>query len=155
MQRFLLFFPFLFLFSCGKSYLFEERVNIPESGWTYQDTINYTFVIEDTLKLYNILIALEHSTAFETQNLYARISTKFPDQTRLSKEISLELANKSGLWYGECSSKECLFEAPIQQNAYFNQQGEYTITLEQYMRQDSLQGVQSIGLMLEDTGVSR
>jgi gliding motility-associated lipoprotein GldH len=150
----LLFLPILF-FSCGKSYLYEENVKFENEEWTYQDSVSFEFAIEDTSKLYNILLALEHSPEFSTQNLYTRIATKFPDGKRPSQVVSLELADQTGFWYGECSSKSCMFEAPIQSNAYFNQTGTYTITIAQHMRRDSVPGIQALSLKLEDTGVTR
>lgn len=153
---FLCFATLLFaLSSCGKSYLYEERIDLPDAQWTYQDSLEYQFEVIDTNKLYNILVSLEHSPEFKTQNLYTRIATTFPDGNRLSKVVSLELADKVGFWYGDCNSETCVFEAPIQGNAYFNQQGQYTITLVQHMRKDSITGVQAIAIKLEDTGQTR
>lgn len=150
----LLFLPVLF-FSCGKSYLYEENVIFQNEEWTYQDSISFQFDIADTSKLYNILLALEHSPEFSTQNLYTRIATEFPDGNRPSQVVSLELADQTGFWYGECNRTSCLFEAPIQSNAYFNQIGTYTITLAQHMRRDSVPGIQALSLKLEDTGSTR
>jgi hypothetical protein len=40
----------------------------------------------------------------------------------------------------------------LQDNAYFNRPGEYVITLEQFMRSDSLAGMKAVGLVIEKTG---
>ena len=145
----------LFLFlttACGPDYLFQEERTIPNGQWTYADTLDYAINIEDTIAIYNLYLELEHASTYGFQNLYVRIHTRFPDGQRPVKVVSLELADKAGVWAGDCNSKRCAVRIPIQENAYFNQPGDYLFTIEQYMRQDSLPGVESVVFLVEETG---
>lgn len=152
---FILLFFLLSLAACGPKYAINKKYDITGGTWTYADSIRFAFDIADTLSLYDLSLGVKHSTSFGYQNLYARISTQFPDGTRLSKPLSLELADKAGIWQGDCNSKTCTIEIPIQEGAYFNQPGKYVITIEQFMRDSVVNGVQSVTLKVAETTKKR
>lgn len=136
------------LAGCTKNSIYAETRELPDGVWNYPNLLNFEFEISDTLSVYNLDLEIEHSTDFPYQNLYSRIFTGFPSGNRLEKILSLELADKSGKWQGKCSGSRCKLNIPIQENAYFNQVGRYSLALEQYMRQDSLPGVFAVSLMV-------
>ena len=145
----------LTLSSCGPQYLYENEQAFDTGQWTYQDSLVNTFTISDTFALYNLHLFLDHGVNFPAQNTYVRLHTTFPDGQRMTREVSLELAAKDGAWYGDCSRERCSLDIPIQQGAYFNQAGEYRITIEQFSRQNPLPEVYRIGFALEATGEQR
>ena len=152
--------PFLLLVgimlqSCGKDYAYQKEYDIPQMTWDYMDTLNFNFEIEDTLTLYNLYLQIEHVEDYAYQNLYTKISTKFPEGELLEEVLSLELADKVGNWEGQCSGEVCKLTIPIQENAYFNTNGEYQITIEQFMRKSPLVGIRKIGFILEKTAKSK
>lgn len=158
MIRFRLFFSFLLLsvlLSCGKNYQYQKKYELEGERWMYADSLEFSFDIQDTTNIYNLYLQLDHSTDYSFQNLYTNIHTTFPSGVRLDEKLSLELANRAGVWLGKCNQNHCTLTIPIQQNAYFNQQGRHRIMLEQYMRQDSIPGIRSIAFMLEDTRQNR
>ena len=145
----------ILLVSCGPNYIFDQSQKIDQAEWTYQDSLSFNTAITDSLKIYNLYLGLEHATTFSMQNLYVKIHTTFPSGQRLSELVSLELANKAGVWFGDCNSEWCDLSIPIQTGAYFDLPGNYTFTIEQYTRKEPLQGVKNISFKIEDTGVSR
>ena len=150
----LLFFTITFV-SCGPDYAYKKSFEIGDQAWAYADTLDFDFRIEDTTLIYNLYLEVEHTRDYGFQNLYTRIHTRFPDGARLSELLSLELADKTGFWLGDCRGEICTLRIPIQEGAYFNQAGAYTIQLEQYMRVDPLPGVRAMALLLENTGRQR
>ncbi len=146
---------FFSLLSCGQKYEYQKSYEIEGERWTYADSLEFSFDIEDTTKIYNLYLELKHTTDYAYQNLYTFIHTTFPSQERLDEQLSLEMANNAGVWEGDCSKEYCTLTIPIQENAYFNQTGTHTIVLEQYMRKDSIPGIKSIAFKLEDTGIER
>lgn len=138
--------------ACGPRYTYDETREIPNGQWAYADSLRYEVAIADTSRIYSLWLTLEHSPDFAWQNLYVRIHTVFPDGRRLSAPLSLELANQGGVWQGECSRKRCRFRAPIQERAYFQMPGQYVFTIEQYMRQSPVPGVERMRFQVEDTG---
>jgi gliding motility-associated lipoprotein GldH len=139
----------LLLTACGPQYVFEEEKDLPEAGWTYRDTVEFKFEITDTTRVYNLYMDFEHVDTFAFQNLYLRLSTLFPDGTRLSRVRSFDLYNAQGESNGSCSGRTCSVQMVLQQNAFFKQPGTYVLTLEQFGRRDTLPGVGSVGLAVE------
>lgn len=156
-MRLLVSFPVLiFLFtSCGKPVLVDQCKQIPDTGWTWADSLAWTFTVEDTTAIYDLLLTVDHGTDYRWQNAYVRFHTLFPGGEHLEEVVSLELQTASGRWLGNCSGSDCSLTIPIQQNTFFNQPGEYRLLLEQDMRQDSLTGLRSVCLRIEDTGNRR
>ncbi len=145
----------LSFFSCGPNYVYENTLDCSEQGWAFQDSLEAVFEVTDSNTIYNLHLILDHSTEFSYQNFYTRVHTTFPNGERLTEQLSLELAGKGGVWLGDCGNDACLLDIPIQQGVFFNQIGEYYISIEQFSRQDPLKGIRSISFALEDTGEKR
>lgn len=138
-------------YACQKAYTYQERVVLPEEGWTYSDSVSFSFTISDTLSIYDLLLEIEHHPDFAWQNMYVKIHTDFPAGTRLSEKVSLQLMDpEKAIWYGKCNGDRCRVELSLQRNTYFQEIGEYTLTLEQFMRTSPLKGVSSIGLAIQE-----
>lgn len=150
----LLFFCFL-LQSCGQSFLYEKDISLSNNTWAYENQLNFPFEITDTKALQNLYLDITHSTEFKTQNLYVKFHTKSPSGKIVSDMVSLELAEKNGVWFGNCGAEWCDLRIPIQNEAYFEETGIYTLSVEQYTRTDALKGVKSIGFRVENTGKIR
>lgn len=147
----LLAFVALSLAACGPNYLFEEEKSVPNQQWVYADTLDFTFSVTDTSALYNLYVNFVYADTFPNQNVYVKFHTRFPDGKRLSKPLSFDLFDSMGNPTGKCSGGFCKAQIGIQQNAFFNQLGEYTITLEQFGRRDHLPGLKALGFVVERT----
>ena len=137
------------LIACGKSYVYESETEIPNGVWGYRDTIDFKFEIKDTAALYNLYVDFDHADSYPSQNVYVKLYTRFPDGMRLSKVVSFDFFNAAGKPNGKCSGQDCSIDMLLQSNAFFNQAGEYVLTLEQYTRTEQLEGVKSVGFRLE------
>ena len=147
--------PNLFLFlgmaallSCNAPSIYEEEKSIAKDGWAYRDTLDFRFAMTDTSQRYNIYLDFDHAEDFGSQNIYLRLHTRFPDGKRVAKVFPVDFYDAQGQCFGQCSGGQCHLRAVLQENAFFNQTGEYTITVEQYMRQDPLLGVSKLGLIV-------
>ncbi|MBR9919832.1 MAG: gliding motility lipoprotein GldH [Bacteroidetes bacterium] len=147
-----LFVILLLLSACGENYLYEGEKEFDPAEWTYADSVSFEVEITDTTHLYDLILELEHATSYPRQNLYTKISTTFPDGSRLSKPVSLELADKAGVWYGDCNSDWCEAQIPIQTGAFFNEAGTYTFTFQQYTRINPLPGIRALEFSVLDAG---
>ncbi len=148
-------FVVLLLSSCGKNYIYEDEVSIEGGVWNYSDTLNFDFKIVDTTKVYNLFLEVDHLTDYRFQNLYVQVSTTFPKGKRESQTLSLELASKMGQWKGDCNSTDCTTLIPIQEQIYFQETGDYQITLEQFMRENPIKGVGRFSLKIEETDLKK
>jgi gliding motility-associated lipoprotein GldH len=144
----------LFFTACGPDIIFEKTDELPEAGWDYDQSLSYEFEVKDTSQLYRLELLVKHAVDFPRQNMYVKLYTTFPDGRELEEMVSLELANKAGVWFGDCGKEWCDLIIPIQLEAYFDQPGPYQLRVEQYTRMNPLEGIQQFAFRVIDTGKS-
>lgn len=154
-MRYFVFFAVLFFYSCGENFMYDKTVEIPNHHWTYRDSLIFDFEIADTNKIYNLYLEINHDEAFAYQNIYVMTLTKFPNGMRPSQRLNIDLAEKSGQWKGEKSGKTWTHRVDLQEGAYFSQIGKYTLTLGQFMRQDSLPHINKVRFAIEETKLDK
>ena len=150
-------FTFLFFVHCGDSkiYLLNETTEFEGLIWKQSDSLSYQVNITDTSKRYNLGMTINHNTEYTYQNIYLMIHTTFPDGNRFSKQVNIDIADKSGKWYSECSGNNCKVDIEIQREAIFNQVGKYVFTIEQFTRDEQLNNIGSLAFYIENTGKLR
>lgn len=141
--------------ACQDSFTYKEKKDIPNGSWAYSDTLEYRISVNDTSALYNLYAEFEHADSFPTQNLYLKLYTTFPGGKRVERMRSFDLFDNLGNPAGKCSGSKCTLRTLLQNNVYFNEQGTYKITLEQFTRTSPLTGISSVTLLLENTGKKR
>lgn len=136
--------------ACGPDkVVFRAEKEIADAGWTYGDTLDFTFQIQDTSTAYAMYLEFSHADSYPLQNVYLKLSTLFPDGKRPVRVRPFDFYNAQGVAHGKCTGGTCQVRLNLQDKAYFKQPGKYTLTLEQYTRMDSLPGVKTVGLVLE------
>ena len=155
MRYLLLSFFLCTLFACGPDYLYEAERPLTDATWTYADSLRFDFEIEETDRVYDLFLDVTHSPDYAYQNLYTRLFTDFPNGQRLDQTLSLELADKTGRWNGDCGGTRCTVRIPLQERAYFPLPGTYALTVHQYMRKEALPGIEAVGLAVARTALER
>lgn len=144
------FFSLVFLLiGCGKSYFFSETTSIPAETWTYANIPEFEVSVEDVTAKYNLLLDITHDADFPYQNIYIKFHATDPTGRETITQVPVDLANKGGVWFGDCGDKWCHLEGFLQKNLQFSEAGKYLFKLEQYMRIEALEGIQSVGLKIE------
>lgn len=144
----------LFLSSCQK-YSFDEKKEIKEEKWSYQDSLEFEFEVTDIGKVYNIYLEIKHQSDFLNQNIYTMVHVRFPDGKERKQQVSLELADSKGEWQGKCSGKYCTRRMSFMPNAVFDQKGKYRLKFDQFTRQEVIEGIQSFRLIVEKTETAK
>lgn len=135
--------------SCTGDRVIYEKVHQIENGqWIYGEMRTFDFEVVDTSADYRLLLYLEFNTDYRWQNFYTKITTTFPGDSVRTDILSLELASKSGRWYGKCNSESCSLTIPLQENVRFKVAGNYSISFDQYMREEDVSGITAVGLKL-------
>ncbi len=140
--------------SCsGDRVIYEEVHDIENGQWAYGQSHAFNFEIVDTNLDYRLLLYLEYFTDYRWQNFYTEITTTIPGDSIKKDIISLELASKTGQWYGKCNSQSCRLTIPLQEKVRFEKPGNYSISFDQYMRDEDVRGISAIGLKLIVPGI--
>lgn len=141
------------LMSCTETPFFEKQVDIPSSIWSYGNKPVYEVSIVDTANHYDLFLEVDHSIDFSFQNLYIKITTGFPKIEDKTEQLSIDLANKKGEWKGSCNNNDCVAKVYLLEGFKFADAGNYTFTLEQFSRQEKLEGINSLNLQIFESKV--
>ena len=133
--------------ACGPEIIYQEHKELP-GYWMYADSLSFAYTIADTSQSYDLVLTVEHTDEFPTQNMYTRFVTSYPNGLRQSEPVSLELSGRFGEWLGSCSGAACRLSIPLQAAAKFPEPGDYGLTLHQSGRKDTLQAVSGVELVV-------
>lgn len=139
----------LHLSSCN-SYLYDETLVVEANTWTDEQLLSFEFEIQDTTTLYNVFLEVDHSVNFSYQNLYCMVEAYSPQGLVQQQQSSIELADRKGYWLGECDDENCVKTTPFIVKTKFDLIGRYQIDLKQYTRQETLAGLNSFRLFIEE-----
>jgi gliding motility-associated lipoprotein GldH len=139
------------LVACDEQRVYEKNLDLAGNQW-YIDTIpSFTFRIDDPNLNYNIYYNIRNAVNYPYYNLYVTYSL----QDSTGKAISSHLQNliladsKTGKPLGNGLGD--LFDHQILslKNYRFPSAGPYTFRVKQYMRQDPLPLIMSVGIRVE------
>lgn len=153
-MRWLLVVPFaaLFLTGCDNSRIFESYTDFENRYWVVTEKPVFEFEITDTQARYNIYSNVRNSVAYPFSRFfmtyYLRDSSGNELQKKLSghtlfDEKSGEPQGSSGL--GDIYDHQFL----LLRNFEFKNPGKYSMTFEQFMRTDTLEGMLAVGVRVE------
>lgn len=139
---------FLFsIYSCENSqYLFRENTSIENETWLVNNQVPFHFTATDTQEIYKIGFNIRYTNAYPMQNIYVFLHTVFPNGMKAHDTIDIDLFSYDGQPLGE--GKKIIELQKYFSRVQFPMTGQYTMTLEQAMRVDSLPGMVSIGLCI-------
>lgn len=146
----LLFSSLLWLGSCSSMDAFEKNAEIPKHEWSYSYQPEVKFNITDTVSAYNVFVTLRHTDAYAYKNIWIYLSTRQPGDSTFHKErFELILQDQEGRWIGTGMSDIYEVRYPLFNNIRFIKQGDYSIRLQQTMRDNPLLHVMNAGIRIE------
>lgn len=128
----------LLLAGCNGNTVYSSSKSLPEDGWNKDSVLSYHYEIMEDGQ-YDILLYVRHTENYPYQNMWLFVD---------NDTIEFYLADQRGRWLGNGVGR--LKEMPVLygQNKTL-QKGEYTLHIQQGMREDMLQGVSNIGVRIE------
>ncbi|MDL2238842.1 gliding motility lipoprotein GldH [Bacteroidales bacterium OttesenSCG-928-K22] len=134
--------------ACNKKYVTNNYCEIPKEGWSYSDTLNYQFKIDDVNTKHSIFLNIIHNNDYKYRNLYLFTQLYDPDSVLTCDTIQFLLTDPSGqlLGRGIGETKEAKFI--LADNINFSKQGDYSLRIIQGMRDDYLFGIEKIGFVI-------
>ncbi len=136
-------------YSCDSGRMLDKYIEIPDSVWNKDSLVYLHFSATDTLEYHDIYIQLRNKTTYKYSNLWLFIEIEQPGGKVLRDTFEIVLALPSGEWTGEGFGGLKSVKTLYRSNVFFPVPGEYTISLQQGMRDDLLKGIHDIGLSIE------
>lgn len=138
------------LFSCTENRIYENTHTFEDKEWSYSDSIEFTFEVEDTSQLYGLGMTVTFSEDYPYQNIYTNIKTFLPNGETRKNLFSVELQKSEKRRSLQCNDETCLADVFLQAPLKFIDEGEYTIRVFQHSRDQSLEGISNVGLYVEE-----
>jgi gliding motility-associated lipoprotein GldH len=120
--------------SCDKQMVFNEFQRIDNGSWGWDEPVNFSFSIEDTVTLHDLQIQLRHTTEYPLSNLYMFVHVEGPSGQRMNDTIQFILAENSGKWIGKGIGNIREIGYLYRKNTVFPDTGMYSVSIEQAMR---------------------
>ncbi len=145
-----LFFLSLLLFSaCDRGRIFEQNVEIPETGWGSKNVIKLNVDIADKDVPADFYINVRNADGFPYSNLFLFVKTTFPDGKMLQDTLECVLADAKGKWIGSGAGDIYDNQIPFKRNVRFPFTGKYTFEIQHGMRLDTIPLIMDVGLRIE------
>ena len=147
----------LLLSACDPNRVYEENTDLKSpSGdayvWDVQQRPAFTFSIADTTARYNVFFNVRNASGYGFYNLYLRHTLTGPTGRPVGRPLLHQLLlmdPKTGEPLGSGAGDIFDHEFLALKKLRFAQPGAYKLTLEQYMRQNQLPGIMSVGVRVE------
>ncbi|OIQ41381.1 MAG: gliding motility lipoprotein GldH [Bacteroidetes bacterium MedPE-SWsnd-G1] len=153
---FLIVFLGIAIISCDSNRVFDEYKSLDNDIWLKKKPVSFNVQVDDTITTNNLFINLRNNKEYEFSNLFIIAQINFPDGFRVIDTLEYEMTDKEGNFLGTGYTDIKENKLFYKENVRFNQQGQYTIKVEQAMRKigniqalDSLRGVTDLGFRIE------
>ena len=143
----------LLLASCSQGVVFQADTHVPDGQWDRAWKPHFEFDITDTLSPRDIYLDIRHTGDYPFSNIYVFATLTGPHGHTLTDTVECTLADPSGRWYGKGAgfihSDRVLAHVLYRTRNTFPASGRYSISLEQAMRTEKLDGVIDVGISVE------
>ena len=152
-MRYLLFSALLALIvSCDSESIFEENRDMESASWPEVEVQSFQFEIPDRNDKYDLFVNLRNTLSYPYSNIYIRYWIKFENGDLVEEQlVNFDLFDNTGKPMGSGLGDIFDHQLPLLTQYSFEEPGEYTIDLRQYMRQDTLDHVLSVGFRVESS----
>ena len=138
----------LLLSACDPNRVFEQNTDFANYSWDVQKKPAFSFEIGDTAARYDVYLNVRNAAMYPYYNLFVKATLSGPpgveSTARLHQMLLLNAKTGEPLGSGTGDIYDHSFRALPRQR--FGRPGRYTLTLEQYMRQDQLPGLMAVGV---------
>ncbi|MFN3489064.1 MAG: gliding motility lipoprotein GldH [Emticicia sp.] len=143
----------IWVLSCDSNAIFKSYEDLKDTNWYVKNVPSFTFEVKDETIPYNIYLLIRNASQYSYNNLYLTRYIYGPDGKQISnrlEEVTL-FDSRTGKPLGEGLGDIWDHKVLSTRNFMFPKKGKYTIKLKQYMRQDPLPSVMSVGISVEKT----
>ena len=142
---------FFIVSSCDSNGVFEGKKDFTDRYWVFDNPAEFEFEINETDKTYNLLFNIRSTAKYPYQNIYLQYYLEDSTGRLLSKDLkNIQLFDsKTGLPFGKGLGDLYDIKKIFLEQYSFSNNGKYKLRIDQFMRQDSLAEIMSVGLRVE------
>ncbi len=126
--------------------------------WGQDKTVEFKIPQLDSLKKYNLFLNIRNSNEYKFNNIFLIVSMNFPHGKTVTDTLEYRMANPDGSWMGQGIGNVKENKLWYKENVSFFEDGIYSITIGQAMRNNGavegvtkLEGITDVGFSIEET----
>ena len=139
----------LIAYSCDSDTFFTNQMDLESSTWSWNEPFINQFGLDDTSQVYSLYLEINHSYEYNYSNIYFQTRTAFPSDTVVASKTNVNMAEKSGVWNGQCNRRSCSLIVELANRVRFREVGNYRIEFEQFTREPKLLGINSLSFNIK------
>ena len=136
----------LSLASCDSSYGYYQFYDVPNRGWSWDDSLVFDLKVEpqdENILVSNLNLSVRVNGDYEYQNIILLLSGRGARDT-----VRMSLQDTKGQWLGNCNAGVC--EVTMKLDSLNPKLSEAnTLVIQQWSRDPKLKGVVSLGLFMD------
>lgn len=142
--------------SCDSKTVFSETKAM-DGFWGQDEAVEFKMPQLDSLKKYNLFLNIRNTNEYKFNNIFLIVSMNFPHGKTIADTLEYRMANPDGSWMGQGIGNVKENKLWYKENVSFFEDGIYTITIEQAMRNNGavegvtkLEGITDVGFSVEE-----
>lgn len=145
----LVLFMAVLLSACDQKRVFEGYQTIKDDSWYINQKPSFYVDIKDTVSEHNVYFNVRHTGLYKYSNLFILFTIQGPKAKAETQRLEFKLAEADGKWLGSGLGDIYSNQIKVMEKIKFPRKGVYSFTIEQNMRDNPLQGVEDIGVRVE------
>lgn len=127
---------------------YSDFTKIADYGWDKKAPAIITPTYPDRIAEYDLYLTLRHSSEYKYQNLWLFIDYYNMNDSLVERDtVEFRLANEFGKWYSDGFGSQYQYEQRVKE--HLKSDFAHHIVVWQGMRNDTLSGIEDIGIRLE------
>ena len=146
----------ILLASCESDIVFSET-RAMGGHWGQHEAVEFKIPQLDSLKSYNLFLNIRNSNEYKYNNLFLIVSMNFPHGKTITDTLEYRMANPDGSWLGQGIGNVKENKLWYKEHVRFFEEGIYSITIAQAMRNNGavegvskLEGITDVGVSVEE-----
>jgi gliding motility-associated lipoprotein GldH len=127
-----------------------DKESFPTYTWNDGQEVLFTPKIEDSTKIYQVMLGLRHHYGFQSRRFGVSVKMVSPSGKESSKDHDLKIKDENNNHIGSCAGDICDLETVIFDDFKFEEVGEYKISITHNESGSRIPGIMEVGLIIDE-----
>lgn len=140
------------LIACDKGKVYQRYEDIDHLKWTREKVITFEVDIQDTNILYNVDLAIRHTSYYVWADIMVNLTTTYPSGEERTKDYDFFLRNTDGSFKAEGAGDLWDISFSLLSDVSFPEKGKYVFKIQNIMPQPEIDDIMQVGLIVKKAG---
>jgi gliding motility-associated lipoprotein GldH len=149
--------------SCDSNLVFDEYQTVPNQ-WNKDSVVSFNVTPPDSTNTYNLFLNLRNNNSYKYSNLFLIVEMNYPNGKVQKDTLEYDMTAPDGTFLGKGFTdvkENKLWYKGYEKPFVFNEVGEYTVKIQQAMREngkvdgvENLEGITEVGFRIEHSNTN-